>query len=144
MTWQRRFLWHLFVHCQHWGGRDLKTLYYIAIKYPAYYSKSLAVWHIINYFHCCNKNNKDTFWGPFSNYNICLLYVGPIFGNIVWNYSSFVSMTKRITNFHCFWQFFYIYLNASQYDNTLYSFTLISCFKLYFIFYIVLWYSHFT
>ena len=32
--------------------------------------------------------------------------------------------------FHCFWLCFFIYHNASKYDNTLFSFTVFSCLKL--------------
>ena len=32
----------------------------------------------------------------------CLQYVGPIFGNLVWNDNGFVSLTYWRTNFHCF------------------------------------------
>ena len=48
--------------------------------------------------------------------------------------------TMKTTCILCF--FNVSYLNASQYDNTSFSFTLFSCLKYCFIFYIVLQYSH--
>ena len=64
----------------------------------------------------------------------CLLYAGTLFGNQVWNDSGFVSLTQWRTTFSLFWTAFYIYLNAPQYENTLFSFTLFSCLKHCFIF----------
>ena len=46
----------------------------------------------------------------------CLLYVGPLFENIVWNYSSFVRRNGEQP--FCFWLCFYINLNVSPNDNT--------------------------
>ena len=62
----------------------------------------------------------------------CLLYVGPLFeikfemivGLWIWHNAE--------QYFHCFLSLFIIFyrkLNASQYDNTLFSFTLFSCLK---------------
>ena len=50
------------------------------------------------------------------------------------NDSRFVSLTYRKTTF--FW-LFHIYLDTSEYDNTIFSFTLFSCLEQGFIFYIV-------
>ena len=74
-------------------------------------------------------------------FTTCLLYVGPLFGNVVWNDSRFVSLTQWRTTISLFLLWFYIYLNVSQYDNTLLVFTLFSCLKYCCIFYIVFWYS---
>ena len=57
----------------------------------------------------------------------CPLHVGPLFGNQVWNDSGFVSLIQWRTTFSPFLMTFYIYLNAAQYDNTVFSFTLFSC-----------------
>ena len=48
----------------------------------------------------------------------CLLYVGPLFGNLIWNDSGFVIMESAVS-FVFFYYISYIYLYASQYDNTL-------------------------
>ena len=57
----------------------------------------------------------------------CLLYVGPLFGNLVQNDSRFVSLTYGKTTFLLF--LIVLHFNDSQYDNTLFSFTLFSCLK---------------
>ena len=38
----------------------------------------------------------------FAGMDITYLYVGPHLGNLVWNYSGFVSLTKWRNFFHCF------------------------------------------
>ena len=54
----------------------------------------------------------------------CLLYVGPLFGNLIWYDSGFVSLTQWRTTFSLYLIMFDIYLNASQNDAILFSFTL--------------------
>ena len=58
-----------------------------------------------------------------------LMYIGPLFRNLVWNDSRFVSSTQWRTTFLLFGIMFYIYLSASQHDYTLFSFTFFSCLK---------------
>ena len=53
---------------------------------------------------------------------ICLLYIGPLFGNLFWNDSGCVSWTWWRTTFSLFSIMLYIYLNTSQYHNILFSF----------------------
>ena len=67
----------------------------------------------------------------------CLLYVAPLFGNLAWNDCRFVSLTYWRTTFSLFSIMFYIYLNASQYDSTLFSFTLFTFQIVLYFFYIV-------
>ena len=59
----------------------------------------------------------------------CLLYVGPLFVNLVWNDSAFVSLTLWKTTFLLLFWLFHMYLNASQYNDTLLSFTVLPCLK---------------
>ena len=66
-------------------------------------------------------------WRP--GLTTCLLYVGPLFENLVSNDSKFVSLTQWRTTFFIVCNYVYQYLNASQYDNTLFSFTLFSILK---------------
>ena len=49
-----------------------------------------------------------------------IMYVGPLFGNQVWNDSGFDIMED---NSLIVFIMFYICLNALQYDNTLFLFT---------------------
>ena len=58
----------------------------------------------------------------------CPLYVGPLFGNLVWNDSKFVSLTSRKPFL------FFSHLNVSQHDDTLFSLTLFSWLERCFIF----------
>ena len=67
----------------------------------------------------------------FRGLTIGLLYFGPLFGN----YGGFVKLTYWRTIFSLFSIMFYIFLNASQHDNTFFSFTLFSRLKQYFIFF---------
>ena len=46
----------------------------------------------------------------------CLLYIGPLFKNLVWNHSGFVCLTQWRNTFSLFRLLFYTYLNAPQYD----------------------------
>ena len=68
----------------------------------------------------------------------CFLSVGPLFGNLVWNDSGYVSFTEWKTTVSLFSTTYHIYLNDSQHDNTFFSFTLFSRLKFYFLFYIAL------
>ena len=54
-----------------------------------------------------------------------LLYVGPRLGNLVWNDSGCISLTSWMTTFSLFYLCIYIYINAPQYDNILFSLTLL-------------------
>ena len=56
---------------------------------------------------------------------VCVVFVGPLFGNIVWNDSGFENLTLWRTTFSLFSIVFYIDLNVLQYDNTLFSFTFV-------------------
>ena len=62
----------------------------------------------------------------FRGLTTCLLYVDPRFGNRVCHDSRFVSLTWWRTMFPLFSLCFYTYLNVSRYDNTLFSFALLS------------------
>ena len=56
----------------------------------------------------------------------CLLYVGPLFENLVQNNNRFVSLTYGNTTFLLF--LIVSYHNVLQYDNALFSLTFFSCF----------------
>ena len=73
----------------------------------------------------------DTFVHPFIVSIIlstCLLYVGSLLRNLVWNDSG-LEFDMMENNFFIVFIMLFIYLNAWENENTVFSFTLFSCLK---------------
>ena len=70
----------------------------------------------------------------YHHYKIGSMNYYPLFGVRLWNngmrwMSLYILLTQWRITFSLFLITFYIYLNASQYDNALFSFTLFPCLK---------------